>query len=98
LVKNIEAAEMRFLRRIIKISYVDRVTNDDVLQRAGVNPMLMSKINERQLRFLGHIIRKKGGVECSSLQGRVDGKRGRGRPRERFMDRIKKITGLGTTT
>jgi len=57
----------------------------------------MSKINERQLRFLGHIIRKEG-IECTALQGRVDGKRGRGRSREKFMDRIKKITGLGTTT
>ena len=56
--KQIEAAEMWFLRRILKISRTDRMTNEDVLRRAGVNRSLLRTIRKRQLEFLGHVMRK----------------------------------------
>lgn len=93
---NIEAAEMWFLRRMLKISYVDRITNKEVMVRAGVKRELLSTITKRQLNFLGHVLRKEG-LECLVLQGRMEGKRGRGRPRTTFMDRIKKVTGINST-
>ena len=89
---NIKAAEMWFLRRIMKISYLDRVTNEEVLRRAGVERELLANITKRQFQFLGHIIRK-GTIECISLQGRIDGKRARGRQRTKYMDRIKALCG-----
>lgn len=91
LVANIEAAEMWFLRRMLRISYVHRVTNTEVLRRAGVRRELMTTITERQLRFLGHVIRG-GGLECVALQGRVEGRRSRGRQRATYLDRIKEVT------
>ena len=93
---NIEAAEMWFLRRILRISHLDRVTNNDVLRRAGVRRELLEVITKRQLRFLGHIIRK-GGPECVALQGRVEGRRARGRQRATFLDWIKKTTNMEST-
>ncbi|KAG1705108.1 Proto-oncogene tyrosine-protein kinase receptor Ret [Nymphon striatum] len=90
LIRNLEAAEMWFLRRILGISYVDKITNIEVLQRAGVERELMSSITSRQLKFLGHVTRK-GGIECLSLQGRINGKRSRGRPRFKYLDRVKEI-------
>ncbi|CAM1332323.1 Uncharacterised protein r2_g4141 [Pycnogonum litorale] len=85
---NIQAAEMWFLRRILRISYIDRKTNEEVLQRAGTSRELLKSIQKRQLSFLGHILRK-GKIECIALQGRIDGKRDRGRQRIKFMDTIK---------
>ena len=54
---KVQAAEMRFLRRMIKISWTDRVSNEMVFQRAGTKRKLMKMIRKRQLRFLGHEMR-----------------------------------------
>lgn len=90
LIRNLEAAEMWFLRRILGISYKDKITNVEVLKRTGVKRELISSITSRQLKFLGHVIRKEG-TESVSLQGRIKGKRSRGRPRVKYLDRVKEI-------
>ena len=75
--KNLEAAEW-FLRRILKISNRDRVANDTVLKRPNTKRTVIATVNERTLKFLGHCIRKEE-YECLILQGRLPGKRSRGR-------------------
>ncbi|KAG1654298.1 Kelch-like ECH-associated protein 1 [Nymphon striatum] len=82
---NIEAAEMWFLRRMFKISYRDRVSNIRVLERAKTTRELLNCIQKRQLTFLGHSIRR-GKLECLALEGRLEGKRSRGRQRTKFLD------------
>ena len=56
--KQLEAAEMWFLRRMMKISWMKKVTNEDVLRRAQSERQLMKQIVKRQCSFLGHIVRK----------------------------------------
>ena len=60
--KKLEAAEMWFLRRMMKISWVKKITNEDVLRKAQTERQLMKQIVERQCSFLGHVVRK-GGIE-----------------------------------
>ena len=74
--KQLEAAEMWFLRRMMKISWIKKVTNQDVLRRALTERQLMKQIVKRQCSFLGHIVRK-GGIECQVVTGKVEGKRDR---------------------
>ncbi|XP_063598959.1 uncharacterized protein LOC134775403 [Penaeus indicus] len=47
--KRIEAVEMWFLRRVLRISWTDRVSNEEVLERAGVKRKLMKVIRKRQM-------------------------------------------------
>ncbi|KAG1669164.1 Peptidyl-prolyl cis-trans isomerase B [Nymphon striatum] len=75
---------MWFLRRILMISYIDRVTNERVLERAQTSKELLKAIQKRQLTFLGHCIIKEK-LECVALQG----KRARGRQRIKFLDTVK---------
>ena len=91
--KNLEAAEMWFLRRILKVSYLDRITNEEVLEMAGVDRELLQAITRRRMNFLGHTIRK-GKMECLVLQGLIQGKRARGRQRETYLDRIQRLVGV----
>ena len=58
LMKQLEATEMWFLRRMLRISYKDKVTNEEVLRRAKVDRTLMKDIVKRQMEFFGHVIRK----------------------------------------
>ena len=45
---------------------------------------LIGEMRTRQMRFLGHVIRKDG-LENLALTGTIEGKRGRGRKRTLWM-------------
>ena len=77
---RLEAAEMWFYRRMLKVSWVEKVSNTEVLRRAGVQQDLVLKIIHRQISFIGHVLRK-GQLEEAALTGRIQGKRARGRQR-----------------
>ena len=52
---RIKAAEMWFYRRMLRIFWVARISNGEVLKRAGMKKELLEVICKRQLSFLGHI-------------------------------------------
>ena len=43
----------------MRIPWTDKLTNEEVLQRAGVERKLIGEIRTRQMRFFGHVIRKR---------------------------------------
>ena len=59
--RRLDAFQARCLRKILRIphSYISRVSNECVLQRAGSKP-LSNALLRRQLLFLGHVARKPG--------------------------------------
>jgi hypothetical protein len=57
---KILVAEMWFLRRMLRVSYKEHKTNDQVLSEANTVRKLFNKIRQRQCRFLGHVIREEG--------------------------------------
>jgi ribosomal 50S subunit-associated protein YjgA (DUF615 family) len=91
--KRIEAAEMWFFRRILRISWTEKITNKEVLEKAGTKRSLISTIRKRQLEFLGHVMRKEG-LENLSVTGKICGKRSRGRQRLTFMASLSKWSQL----
>ena len=95
--RKIEAAEMWFYRRMLKISWTERVTNETVLQRARTKREIMKMIRQRQLRFLGHVMRLQQ-LESVCVMGKVEGRRGRGRPRIKLVDTLAKAVGGGITS
>ena len=95
--KRIQAAEMRCFRRLLGISYKDRITNEEVRSRVqqAIGPFedLLTTVKKRKLKWYGHIVRSSG-LAKTILQGTVQGKRARGRPRKRWEDNIRDWTGL----
>ena len=59
--RRLDAFQARCLRKILRIphSYISRVSNERVLERAGSKP-LSNALLRRQLLFLGHVARKPG--------------------------------------
>ena len=49
---RLKAAEMWFYRRMLRISWTARISNEEVLERAGRIRELLEVICERQLSFL----------------------------------------------
>ena len=58
--KKLEAVEMWFLRRMMKISWMAKKSNDSdtVLKKAHTSRALVNKIRTRQTTFFGHVMRR----------------------------------------
>ena len=87
LIWSIEAAEMWFIRRMLRISWTEKKTNVNVLREGNVQRSLLKTIRKRQTEFLGHVCRRRG-LEFLSLTGKVEGKRDRGKQRITFLDSL----------
>ena len=84
-IRRLEAMEMWLWRRMEKISYTERVTNEEVLRRVGEERQLLNLIRNRKKNRIGHILRGDGIVK-EVIEGRMEGKRSRGRPRAGMLD------------
>lgn len=93
---RLEAFEMWTLRRMLKIPWTARKTNIQVLQQAETQRELMQQINRRQLKFMGHVTRKKK-IEHLSITGKIEGRRARGRQRHKIIDRMIERNNLNFT-
>ena len=96
--RRIGAMEMRCYRKLLGITYLDRVTNDNVRRmiREAIGPYdeLLSIGKKRKLRWYGHVMRSTG-LSKTILQGTLEGTRRRGGQRRKWEDDITKWTGLG---
>ena len=81
---------MWLIRKIMKVSWAERKTNDEVMRMAGYSRSLLNTIHERQLKFFGHIMRRDS-LEKRVMLGKILGKRSSGRQRIKFTDNLKKI-------
>jgi len=82
-------------RKILRISWTAKKTNEWVVNKAGVKRELLDTAKARKLAYYGHIMRKQGScLEKEIMQGTMPGARRRGRPHKARMDNIKTWTGL----
>ena len=98
--KRLNVLHMRCLRRILGITWKDRVTNKVVLEKAGI-PSLYTLLKQRRMRWLGHVTRAKDGrIPKDLLYGELaTRKRSTGRPQLRFNDVWKRdLQALGIIT
>ena len=84
--QKLMAAEMWFWRRMMRISWTDKLNNEAVLEKEGVERQLLSTIRKRQRKFVGHELRREGGIEKNILEAEMGGKRARGRQRLKMLD------------
>jgi hypothetical protein len=89
--KKIEGFEMWLYRRILKISWTDRVTNQLVLERMGKQKELLTTIKTRKLEYFGHILRnnQRYNILQLILQGKIEGKRSVGRRRISWLKNLR---------
>jgi len=92
---RLDALEMKGLRKILRVSWTAKKTNEWVLNKAGVKRELIDAVKARKLACNGHTMRKQRScLEKEIMQGTMPGARRRGRPRTAWMDNIKMWAGL----
>ena len=93
--KRIQAFENKCIRKMLRISWTQFLTNKQVYKMAGTGKELLGHIKARKLRYFGHTIRHtQDSIENSVITGLVEGSRRRGRPRMDWFDNIRMWTGL----
>ena len=85
---RLAAFEMWIWRRVLKISWTEHKTNEEVLKTVGEERSLVNTIRRRQKNWIGHILRGDTLLK-TVLEGRMEGKKVPGRPRTMILDWMK---------
>ena len=90
-VKKLHALMMRHIRQIMNISWRDRITNVEILKRAGL-PSMADMLITKGLRWIGHVHRMgRERLPRQLLYSQLEmGQRNQGRPRLLFKDVTKR--------
>ena len=92
--RKVNVLEMKCLRSLVGVSRMDRVRNEEVRRRAGIESELASTVDKRVLRWFGHVERMdESRMARRVLMAEVSGERVRGRPRLGWMDGVKVALG-----
>lgn len=89
--KRIEAFEMYLYRRILKISWTQRITNIEVLNRMQKQKELLYTIKKRKIQYIGHIMRgDKYEILRLIIEGKIEGKRSIGRRQNSWLKDLRR--------
>ena len=95
--KKLDSFQHICLRKILKIHWPMKVTNEEVRKRAG-SERLSTQIRTRRWTWIGHVLRMKPDLlPRTALNWAPEGKRKRGRPRETWRRTIEKERSQGET-
>ena len=86
-VRKLEAFEMWVWRRMEKIRWKDKITNKKVLELVGESRSLVETVIKRKKKWIGHVVRGCGVMKVV-IEGRMEGKRPRGRKRKGMLDEL----------
>ena len=88
-IKRLEAFEMWCWRRMAKVTYMDKKSNEEVLKMVGEHRKLLELIQIRRHKWIGHVLRHYQKMKMLfeiPIQGRLL----RGRKRKKFFDMVAK--------
>ena len=78
---------------MMKISWRDKKTNEEVLKMADEQLYIIPTIKKRKITYIGHMVRRNN-IHRLILEGPLEGKISRGRPRTEWMTNTKEWTGM----
>ena len=91
---KVNVLEMKCLRSLVEVLQMERVRNEEVRRRAGIEKELARRADQRVLRWFGHVERMdEYRMGRRVLMAEVSGGRVRRRPRLGWMDGVKVALG-----
>ena len=88
LMDKVGSCEMRMLRYCMGISLEEHRRNEDITSEAKIMP-IRDVMRKRRLEWFGHVSRRERDEDIRRVyEMRVEGSRGRGRPKQRWSDTI----------
>ena len=92
--EKLDAFERKCFRKMLGISWMDKVRNEEVESRIGQVKKASQKVKERKLSMFGHICRMQDNRLIKLvMMGDMYGTRKRGRPHRKWLDDIREWCG-----
>ncbi|CAG9839938.1 unnamed protein product, partial [Diabrotica balteata] len=93
IMNKIKALEMWVHRRILKIPWTARKTNEEVLMSVNKDRELLKTVKHRKVSYLGHIVRgSRYKILQLILKGKIEGRRSVGRKQVSWLKNIREWT------
>ena len=86
--RRIDTFKLWCWRRLLRVPWTTRSSNQSILKK--INPEYSSEelMLKLKLQHFGHFIRRADSLEETLMLGKIEGRRGRGRQRTRWLDGI----------
>ena len=86
--RRIDAFELWCWRRLLRVPWTARRSNQSILKEIGPECSLEGLMLRLKLQYFGHLIRRTDSLEKTQMLEKIEGGRRRGRQRMRWLDGI----------
>ena len=86
--RRIDAFELRCWRRLLKVPWTARRSNQSILKEISPGCSLEGMMLKLQLQYFGHLMGRADSLEKTLMLGGIEGRGRKGRPRMRWLDGI----------
>ena len=86
--QRISAFELWCWRRLLRIPWTARRSNQSILKEISPEYSLEGLILKLKLQYFGHLMQRTNSLEKILMMGKIEGRRRRGRQRMRWLDGI----------
>ena len=86
--RRIDAFELWCWRRLLRVPWTARRSNQFILKEIGPGYSLEGLILKLKLHYFGHLMRRVDSLEMTLMLGGIEGRRGRGWQRIKWLDGI----------
>ena len=93
--QRIDAFEMWCWRRLLRIPWTARISNQSILKEISPEYSLEGLMLKLKLQSFSHLMRRTDSFEKTLMLGKIEGRRRRGRPRMRWLDGITNSMDMG---
>ena len=92
--RRIDAFELWCWRRLLRVSWTARRSNQSILKEISPGCSLEGLMLKLEFQYFGHLMRRVDSLEKTLMLGGVGGRRRRGRQRMRWLDGITVSMGM----
>ena len=96
--QKIDAFELWSWRRLLKVAWTARRSNQPILKEINLEYSLEGLMLKLKLQYFGHLMRGTDSLEKTLMLGKIEGRRGRGRQRMRWLDGITDVMDMSLST
>ena len=86
--RKLSAGELMWWRRLLRVPWTERRTNQFILKEISPGLSLEGMMLKLKLQYFGHLMRRVDSLEKTLMLWRIGGRRRRGQQRMRWLDGI----------
>ena len=93
--RRIDAFELWFWRRLLRVPWTARRSNQSILKEISPGCSLVGLVLKLKLQYFGHLMRRADSFEKTLMLGKTEGRRRREQQRMRWLDGITNSVDMG---